>query len=320
MNARSWIYALAVLLMAVTNPAVAQLFSSSDTMKIVVPFAAGGVVDQIARSIANEAGAALKASVIIENRAGAGGEVGASAVAKAPGDGRTILMGTFGTHILNPILRSKSVEAAAAFAPIVRIGTVKNVLIVRGDLPARSFKELIEFAKAGGRLTYGSAGQGTTLHIAAEMINDAAGIKAAHVPYRGAEPALTDLVNGHIDFVVTSVIGVLPHIQDGRVRPLATFDAERAEQLPDLPTTVELGFQDLTLSNWFGLFVPASTPAESRRELEAVLVAVVRSAKIQGQLVNAGVTGVKGAEAFAMDINDEFKKWPPILRRLGIGE
>jgi tripartite-type tricarboxylate transporter receptor subunit TctC len=302
------------LLVALIAPAQAQLLSSDERMRIIVPFTAGGAVDGIARVIANNL---PDTAAIVDNRGGAGGDIGVAAVAKAPPDGKTILLHT-SSHIINPTLRGNAREAAQAFEPIARIGAVKFVLVVRRDLPARSLAEMIAFGKSGGKLSYGSTGPGTALHIAGEMLNGAAGLAAVHVPYRGLNPAFTDLIAGNIDLMVTSVAGVLPHVQAGRIRALATFDVERAEQLPDIPTTVELGFKDLTISNWYGLFVAAAVPAGKRSQLEDMFLKVLRSPVVQDHLTAGGVYGVQGAAQFKQAVDAEFALWPALLKQLGI--
>lgn len=271
---------LAASIVAFATPAVAQTQAPDDRVRIVVPFAAGGAVDQIARIIANNVS---DTTVIVENRGGAGGDIGVGLVAKAPPGGKTVLLHT-SSHVINPTLRGKSLEAAQAFEPLARIGAVKFVLVVRRDLPAQSLAEFIKLGQSGMNLSYGSTGPGTTLHIAGEMLNHAAGIRAVHVPYRGLNPAFIDLVAGNIDFMVTSVAGILQYVQAGSIRALAAFESERAEQLPEVPTTVELGFKDLTISNWYGLFVASAVPADKRQQLEMMLLKVLRSPAVRTSL------------------------------------
>jgi tripartite-type tricarboxylate transporter receptor subunit TctC len=294
--------------------ASAQLLGSDQKIRIIAPFAAGGAVDQIARIVANNM---PDGGAIVDNRTGAGGDIGVSAAAKATPDGRTLLLHT-SSHVINPTIRGKSKEAADAFEPLARIGSVKFVLVVRSDLPAKSLSELIALGKSGKNLSYGSTGHATTLHIAGEMLNTAAGIKAIHVPYRGLNPAFTDLLGGQIDFIITSVIGVLPYVQAGKVRPLALFESERADQLPDVPTTTELGFPRLILSNWYGIFSQSSVPLARRKELENILTQVLRSPKVSEQLIAAGVTGPQNAADFKKTVDADFARWPKLLNGMSI--
>jgi tripartite-type tricarboxylate transporter receptor subunit TctC len=291
--------------------------SRPEVLRILVPFAAGGVVDQVARIVGNALGERLGATVVIDNRGGAGGELAVAAAAQAAPDGKTILFHT-SSHVINPTLRGKAKEIAATFEPLARIGAVKFVLVVKKNLPAKTLSDIGKLAKGGTNLTYGSTGPGTTLHIAGEMMNDEMGLKAVHVPYRGLSPAFNDLVAGNIDFIVTSVGGVLPYVESGNVRAIATFDADRAEQLPNVPTTVELGFKDLTLSNWFGYFAQAAMPANKRQHLEKALVEVLSSPKMQAQLNAAGLYGVQDAARFKQSVDADFARWPAVLRRLKI--
>jgi tripartite-type tricarboxylate transporter receptor subunit TctC len=304
----------ALIVFASSTHANSQLLGSDQKTKIIAPFAAGGAVDQIARIVANNM---PEGGAIVDNRTGAGGDIGVTAAARATPDGHTLLLHT-SSYVINATIRGKSKEIAEAFEPLARIGAVKFVLVVRSDLPAKSLSELIALAKSGKNLSYGSTGHGTTLHIAGEMLNDAAGIKAVHVPYRGLNPAFTDILGGQIDYIITSVIGVLPYVRTGKVRALAVFESERAEQLPDIPTMGELGFPELVLSNWYGIFTQAAVPESRRNEIEDTLMQVLRSPKVSEQLLAAGVTGPQNAAAFKKSVSVDFARWPALLNRISI--
>jgi tripartite-type tricarboxylate transporter receptor subunit TctC len=285
-----------------------------DRIRMVVAFAAGGAVDQLARIVANNV---QGQTIVIENRGGAGGDIAMNLVAKAPPDGKTVLMHT-SSLVINPTLRGKAEEVEREFEPIARIGTVKYVLVVRRDLPAKSMAELAALGRSGTKLSYGSTGPGTTLHIAGEMLNEAIGMHAVHVPYRGLNPAFIDLLAGNIDFMVTSVTGVLQYVHAGTVRALAVYDNERAEQLPDVPTAPELGYKELTLSNWYGLLTGSGVPSEKRAQLESVFLASLRSPDVQRQLAGLGVSGVQPAAEFKRTLNADFARWPALLKKLAI--
>jgi tripartite-type tricarboxylate transporter receptor subunit TctC len=285
-----------------------------EPLKIIVPFAAGGAVDQVARVIA--AGMPSDMTVVVENRGGAGGDIGVVAAAKAPPDGKTVLLHT-SSLVINPIVKGTSVEAERMFEPILRIGETKFVLVVSTKHPAQTFAEFIAGAK-GNRLSYASTGPGTTLQIAAEMLKEAAGFSAVHVPYRGLSPAFTDLIAGNVDFMVTSVTGVLPHVKSGTLRPLAMFNVKRAVELPQVPTTGELGLSDLKISNWYGLFIAAGTPTEKRMELEAMFAQTLESTRVKDQLAQAGIAGVETASEFKANLAQEFNAYRQIVKRLGI--
>jgi tripartite-type tricarboxylate transporter receptor subunit TctC len=256
-------------------------------------------------------------AAMVDNRTGAGGDIGVTAVAKAVPDGNTVLLHT-SSHVINPALKGRSQEIMQAFEPIARIGAVKFALVVRDGLPARSLADLIALGKSGTPLSYGSTGHGTTLHIAGEMLKEATGLKAVHVPYRGLNPAFTDLLSGQIDFMITSIIGVLPHVESGGLRALAIFDDERAAQLAAVPTTVELGYKQLMISNWYGLFAPAAVPVDRRRDVEDRLLKVIRLPSVHERLSKAGVDGVQPAAEFKKAVKEEFARWPAEFKRLGI--
>lgn len=303
------------LIVAINGSAFAQSTpSADDRMRMVVAFAAGGAVDQLARIIANNV---RDTTIVIENRGGAGGDLAVNIVAKSPPDGKTVLLHT-SSLVINPTLRGKAEEAAQAFEPIARIGAVKFVVVVRKDLPARTLAELTALGRSGAKLSYGSTGPGTALHIAGEMLNQTGGFRAVHVPYRGLNPAFIDLVAGNIDFMITSVTGVLQYVETGSIRALATFDAERSEQLPDVPSTVELGLKELTLSNWYGLLAPAGITAEKRAQLEGLFLSALKSPQVSAQLSKLGVYGVQSADEFKKSVNADFARWPALLKQLNI--
>ncbi len=193
-------------------------------------------------------------------------------------------------------------------------------LVVRPTLQAHSFGEFVTLAKSGKPLSYGSTGMGTTLQIAAEMLNEATGIKSVHIPYRGLNPAFTDLIAGNIDFMVTSVTGILPYLKSGQMRALATFDVRRSEQLPDIPSTTELGYPALTISNWYALFASSAVPASIRQQLEATFLNILRTPAVAKSLSAGGVGGVQTGEQFQKTLSQEFAQFPGLLKRLGIGE
>jgi tripartite-type tricarboxylate transporter receptor subunit TctC len=216
----------ALLTVIVVPTAMLAQSPGKDQLKIIVPFAAGGAVDHIARILANN----LPDNIIpvVENRSGAGGDIGASMVANTQPDGATVLLHT-SSLVINAVARGKAREVEKQFEPLARVGEVKFVLVVRSSLPPKSLDEFVAYARAGHQLSFGSTGPSTTLHIAGEMLNDAFALKTVHVPYRGLSPAFTDLISGNIDFMVTSLTGILPYIQDGQMRALAVFGDQRAD-------------------------------------------------------------------------------------------
>ena len=308
------ISACLLLLCIVATPAFA------DTIRIVIPYAPGGALDPIARILANGIGKLRpNDAIVVENIGGAAGVLGMSAVAKSAPDGRTLLFSPSGNIVISPLLQSNlPFDQVKAFEPIVLVGSVKSALIVRASLEVKSLAELIAAAKSGAKLTYGSPGIGTSPHISGAMLAHAAGIQMTHVPYRGLGPALNDIVGGHIDAIATSVTGVLPYVQSNKARALATLDTERSEQLPDVPTTVELGYQDLVMPQWYGLLAPTGLPSDVRTALETQALAVLRSPDVVKQLAVSGVANPKSTAEFRAVLDAEFKRWPALLPKLGI--
>jgi tripartite-type tricarboxylate transporter receptor subunit TctC len=308
-----WILACVAAICLATTPAAA------DTIRIVIPFAPGGALDPLARILANGLGKIRPGdAIVVENIGGAGGIAGMSAVAKAAPDGRTFLFSPSGNIVISPWLQATPYDVTKAFEPVALVGSVKSALIARASLGAHTLAELVALSRKGAKLTYGSPGIGTSPHISGAMLNHAAGINITHVPYRGLGPALNDIVGGHIDTITTSVIGVLPYVQGGTARALATFDTERSDQLPELPTTVELGFPDLVMPQWYALLAPAGLAADMRKTVEAQVLAVLRSPEVAKQLAVSGVAGPRGAAALQAMLAVEFKKWPALLPKLGV--
>ncbi len=310
---RAWLFGLccaAPLLLA--TPGLAG------TVKIVVPFAAGGPVDQLARVLANELGPKLNSNVIVDDRGGAGGAIGCEFVARSVPDGNTVLLASLGSFVLNPILKPPtSYEPLKSFEPVMLVGVVPTLLVVNKDLGIASLPQLINKAKVQ-KLTYGSAGSGTTMNIAVEMLNAAAGVKITHVPYRGAAPALNDRLGGHVDMVNADLPVLLPLVQAGSVKPLALFAAERSPLLPDVPTTTELGLPSVVIENWYGVLLPAGTPPDVRDKLEQALFAIIVTPAIKERLAANGMHDKLGHEAFAARLAKEFAEWPDMIKKLGI--
>ncbi len=290
----------------------------ADTVKIVVPFAAGGPVDQLARLLASELGAKLNANVIVDDRGGAGGAIASEYVAHAAPDGNTVLLASLGSQVLSPILKPPTAyDPVKSFEPVMLVGVVPSLLVVNKDLGVASLPQLINKAKVQ-KLTYGSAGPGTTMNIAVEMLNAAAGVKITHVPYRGAAPAISDLLGGHVDMLNADLPVLLPLVQAGSVKALALFADQRSPLLPDLPTTVELGLPSVIMENWYGAFLPAGTPPQVRDKLEQALFAVIAMPAIKQRLAGNGLSGRLGHEAFADRLAKEFATWPDTIHKLGI--
>jgi tripartite-type tricarboxylate transporter receptor subunit TctC len=305
--------------LAVCGCAVSLLATPAlaETVKFVVPFAAGGPVDQWARIVTAELGPKLGVDVIVDDRGGAGGAIAAESAARATPDGTTVLFGSFGACVLGPILKPPPAYDPRSFVPVMRIGAVPSLLVVNNELGVTTMAELIAKAKEQ-KLTYGSAGPGTTMNIAVEMLNAAAGVKITHVPYRGAAPAITDLLGDHVDMLNADLPVLMPLVKAGKVTAIALFAPERSPLMPDLVTTKELGLPGVLMENWYGVLAPAGTPMAVRDRLEQALLAVVAMPSMQQRLAENGLHDTLGHDAFAALLKQEFAEWPATIQKLGI--
>lgn len=309
---------LTALLFVLCCTAPLATHARAETIKFVVPFAAGGPVDQWARILTSELGEKLGANVIVDDRGGAAGAIAAEYVAHSTPDGTTVLFGSFGACVLSPILKPPAAyDAVKSFEPVMRVGAVPSLLVVNNELGVTTMAELIAKAKAQ-KLTYGSAGPGTTMNIAVEMLNMAAGVNITHVPYRGAAPAITDLLGDHVDMLNADLPVLMPLAKAGKVKAIALFAPERSPLMPDLPTTKELGLPSVVMENWYGVLAPAGTPAPVRDKLEQALLAVAAMPSIQQRFADNGLRGTLGHDAFAALLKQEFAEWPDRIKKLGI--
>src|SRR4051812_12397295 len=304
--------ALAAIVLAV--PAHA-----ADPIKMVVPFAAGGPVDALARILANELAPRLQTDVVVENRGGAGGLLAVEQVARSAPDGRTILFASVGAFVITNALKPQAgYEQLKTFAPIARIGAAPTLFIVKADSPIKTLGELIARAKADSKLSYGSAGAGTTMHIAAEQLNFSAGTRITHVPYRGIAPALNDIMGNHISFLNGDITVLYPLVQQGTLRALAVAGNERSTLLPDVPTAGEAGVKNIYMENWYGALVPAATPPDVVAKLEAAVMDVLKTPAVWEKISANGVYGPQDAKAFRAQIEKDVAYWGAEIKRLGI--
>lgn len=260
-------------------------------VKFVVPFPPGGPTDALARHLAEGLHAQFPAGVVVDNRAGAGGNVGAEAVAKAEPDGYTILFGTSGPLAINKSLYSKlGYDPLTSFSPVIYIGSLPNVLVVNADLPVKSMSELIAYAKARpGQLTFASSGNGASSHLAGVLFNKMAGTDIVHVPYKGTGPALNDLLGGHVQMTFTDVLTALPHIQAGKLKALAVTSAERSKVLPDVPTAAEQGLPGFDVSVFFGVVAPKGTPPAVLATLNRAFAKALQDPNIRAAFTAQGI-------------------------------
>lgn len=307
----------AIALLAATLVAVPA--QAADPIKMVVPFAAGGPVDALARILAQELSTRLATDVVVENRGGAGGLLAVDQVARAPADGRTILFASVGAFVITNALKPQpGYDQLKTFAPVARIGAAPTLFIVKGDSPIKTLGELIAKAKADSKMSYGSAGVGTTMHIAAEQLNHSAGTRITHVPYRGIAPALNDIMGGHIDFLNGDITVLYPLVKQGTIRALAVAGNARSSLLPDVPTAAELGYKGVYMENWYGALVPAATPPDVVAKLEAAIMDAVKTPAVWEKIAANGVYGPQDAKAFRAQIEKDIPYWNAEIKTLGI--
>lgn len=313
---------VAAAVMAVAAaPASAQSWPSRP-IKLVIPFPAGGATDIVGRTIAQKLSASLGQNVVVENRPGAGGTIGADQVAKAAPDGYTILMATSSTHSIGPLINPKiPYDPFKDFAPVAHVASAPSVLVVGGSSPVKSATELIDLLKKSpGKYNFGSSGIGTYPHLAAEMFKWRAGnLFVVHIPYRGTGLVIPDLVSGQITFLMDSIISAQSHIQDGRIKPLAVSGAVRSKSLPNVPTFKEIGVTGMEISNWFGVFAPAGTPADVVQRLNRELNAIVRQPDVVDRFDRVGAEPATGTpEQFAKLYRTESENWQAVIKRANI--
>jgi len=289
-------------------------------VRFIVPFPAGGPTDIVARPLAQMLGDELKSAVVVENRGGAGGSLGADAVAKAAPDGQTLLMATVGTHAINSALyRKLPYDAVRDFTPIALVAMAPVAIAVHPSQPVNDLAELVALAKKmPGKLNYGSAGAGTPGHLTGEMFKTTAGIDLQHVPYKGSAPAVTDLIGGQIQIMFDPLQSVLSNIQAGRLRAVAISSKGRSSVLPNVPTIAEAGYNDFETTAWWGVFAPANLPAAAAAQLTGAIEGIARSDAFRSKLEPLGVIPtVLSGVAFAEFQRSELAKWGKAVRDSG---
>lgn len=291
-------------------------------LRIVVPFPPGGGVDIPARAIATPLSVAIRQPVVIENRPGAGGAVGAASVAKAPADGYTILMGSSSTLSVGPSLYTNlPYDPVRDFAAITMVEQKAYVLVAHPALPARNVKELVALAqRAPGRITIASSGVGSSNHMVGELVQLAAGIKLTHVPYRGSAPAMVELMGGQVDLHVDQVMSAINHVRSGKVRAIAvTTRGKRSPQLPDTPTFDEGGLRGFEASGFTGLVAPSGTPGDAVTKLNAAMRQVLAQPAVRAYMIGLGSDVVPGSpEELAAHIKADFARWTDVVQKSGI--
>lgn len=325
MHAVSLKIGAAVLLgFTVGSTALAQTADNypNRSITMVVAFPAAGTTDILARLIGQKLTEKFKQTVVVENRPGAGGNIGTAYVAKAAPDGYTIMMGTIGTQSINPGLYKKMpYDAAKDFVPITRAAMVPNLLVVNQDAPFNTLPEMMAYEKANpGKLTYGSSGNGTTLHLSGELFNLMAGSKITHIPYKGSTPAVADLMGGQISMIFDNMPSVIQQVKSGRLKALAVTSAQRNPQLPEIPTIQEIGVAGYEVWSWFGLLAPAATPKPIVDKLNATIVEIIKQPDVQAKIIDLGAVPVPETSAeFGAFIAAETLKWAKVIKEANIG-
>src|SRR6476659_5663440 len=310
---------LVALLVAIAMPAFSQAFPAK-TARLVVPFPPGGPLDATGRAIAQKLTEAWGQSVVVENKPGAGGNIGADFVAKSAPDGYTVVMGALSTHAVNPSLYARMpYDAQKDFAPITLVAITPNVLVVNPDLPVHSVKELIAYAKARpGKLSFGSGSIGSAGHLAGELFKVDAGVDMVHVPYKGAAPATQALLAGDTQLMFDNLASAMSQVKAGKLRALAVTTAQRSTLAPDLPTMAEAGVPGFDIVTWFGLFAPAGTPPEIIAKWNADVTRILNAPEMRDRLIAQGAEPAPTSPAeFAQFVADELARYARIVKASG---
>ena len=311
---------IVMLFAAALGAAQAQSYPAKP-IRIVVPFPAGGIADLFARLIGQKFNEAWGQPAVVENRPGAGGNIGAEIVAKSPPDGYTLVMGSIGTHSVNiSLFRKLAFDPIRDFAPVALVMEAEGLLVLHPSVPAKTVKELIALARARpGQLTYASAGNGTAGHLAGELFKSMAKVDMLHIPYKGNVPAITDLIAGQTSLLFATMPTVLPQVQAGRLRALAVTGAGRSPAAPELPNIAEAGLPGYEVTNWIGIFAPAGTPREIIHKLNGEILRVMQAPEIRTRLTNEGAKFTPMTpDEFAAFVKSEVAKWAKVVKDAGI--
>lgn len=302
------------------GPAFAQSDYPSKPIRLIVPFPPGGGTDMIARTVAQKLAEQNKWSVVVDNRPGAGGNLGVDAVAKAAPDGYTLVMGQTSNLAINPTLYAKlPYKPLKDLAPVALVSSSPIVMVAQVTSPFKSYADVVAAAKkAPESLTLGFSGNGTVAHLAGELAENAAGIQLRHVPYKGAAQALTDVMSGQVDLYMSSIPTLLGHVRSGKLRPIAVTSKTRSSQLPDTPTLAEAGYKDFDAISWFGILAPAGTPAAIVNKLNQAINQALKQPDVAEKLRSEGGEVLGGSpEQFSQLLKAELPRWGEIVKRSG---
>lgn len=320
-TAATFASSLVVMTSILGAPAFAEGYPNK-TIRLLVPYAAGGGTDAIARVVAQGITEKFGQQMIVENNGTAGGNLATQQAAKADPDGYTVLLANQGPMVVNPhLFKNVKIDPLTAFDPVTVIAAAPLVVVVPEASPITSIQQLVEEAqKQPGKLTYGSAGNGSASHLATLLLADTAQLDMVHAPYKGAGPALTDLLGGRLDFMITTIPSVFGFIDSGKVRPLAVTTKERTKRLPDLPTIAESGWPSYNASAWYGFAVPKGTPPEIVKTLREATVQVINSPQVVPRLELEGAEPVGNTpEEFGTFMKEKSARWSALIKKAGLG-
>jgi tripartite-type tricarboxylate transporter receptor subunit TctC len=284
---------------------------------LIVPFAAGGSTDLVARRIGNELAKRIGQPVVVENKAGAGGLIGSSFVAHKPPDGYTLLMGTVSTHAIAPsVYANVPYDIVKDFTPLTMVGTIPDLIVINPNVPVKNLREFIALAKSKpGVVTYASGGKGTSSHLGSEYFAAEAGVRLNHIAYKGSGPALIDVLAGHVDMMLDVIMTSLEPLKAGKLRALAITSKTRSPLLPDVPTVAESGIPGFEAIIWFGLFAPAGMPADLQQRIAGQIDAVINEPKMKQFLLSQGIQAAgNGPVPFAVQIKGDIAKWSNVAQ------
>ena len=312
--------AAATLAVAGMGSALAADAYPDKPLTMIVPFSAGGTTDILARIVGQALGQELGQTIIIENKPGAGGNIGAQQASRAKADGYTLFMGTVGTHAINQALYKKlPYDPAKDFAPLSRVANVPNLLVAHPSRPYKTVQEMIAYAKKHpGEVTYGSPGSGASPHVSGALFQSMTGAELTHVPYKGSAPAISDLLGNQIAVMFDNMPSAIQHVRSGKLRPIAVTTAKRSPELPDVPTVAEAGVPGYEATSWFGLFVPVKTPADIQQKLHAAIAKVLKDPAVIKKINDqGGEVVIDTQDGFAKFIDAETKKWGKVVKDSG---
>jgi tripartite-type tricarboxylate transporter receptor subunit TctC len=309
------------VLTGLSTPAAAQSGYPNKPIRLVVPFAPGGVTDTSGRLIAEQLSKRLGQQVIVDNKPGASGNIGAQMVVSAEPDGYTLVLGFDGTMVINPHVFAKMpFDSVRDFAPVGKIGDAVLILVAHPGVPAKTLREVLDLSKKqNGGLSYGTSGTGGTPHIAGELLKIRTGANLVHVPYKGGGQALIDVIGGNIPLVYTAIAGAVQHVKSGKVHPVAVSSLQRSRALPDVPTFIEAGVSDFDVSSWVGILAPAKTPRPIIERLNTELNAVLADPEVRERLNQLGIAATPGTpEKFGEEIRRDLNRYGPVVKAAGI--